>query len=186
VLGTVAEYASRLRSVLETHPIDIAFLAMAVSDYEPLPSAGKIDSHAETLSITCQRTPKVIRQVRGWNEGLYLVGFKLMAGADEAALLATARAACVQNQADLTVANDQRAIDAGKHRLHLVRPAEDPVTLEPGDDQADQLVDQVFAWFQERTSALPAIPLDDDDDDDLDEPDDNHQPRSPRDQRELP
>ena len=48
--GTVADYAGdpRARSS-DDRPIDVAFLAMAVSDFEPEPVAGKLDSDAESL-----------------------------------------------------------------------------------------------------------------------------------------
>ncbi len=35
--GTVADYAATLRATLAARPIDVAFLAMAVSDFEPEP-----------------------------------------------------------------------------------------------------------------------------------------------------
>src|SRR5262245_24080923 len=59
--GTVADYAATLKRVLETQPIDVAVLAMAVSDFEPEPQAGKVSSDRESLVLHCRRTPKVIR-----------------------------------------------------------------------------------------------------------------------------
>jgi phosphopantothenoylcysteine synthetase/decarboxylase len=76
--ATVEEYALRLRAALEVHRIDVAFLAMAVSDFAPKPIAGKISSETQTLTIECHRQPKVIQSVRDWSPGTYLVGFKLL------------------------------------------------------------------------------------------------------------
>jgi phosphopantothenate-cysteine ligase len=143
--GTVAEYASTLQRVLHDHPIDVALLAMAVSDYEPVPIAGKLDSQAESLTIHAPRTAKVIRSVRDWSPHVFLVGFKLLSRATVADLHREAETACRTNRADLTVANDLQTLRSGRHSVHLVRPGQPPETLQPGEDLADRLVDRVFA-----------------------------------------
>ncbi len=144
--GTVADYASTLERTLKEQPIDVVFLAMAVSDFEPEPLPGKLDSQSDTLLIRATRAPKVIRSVRDWSPNTYLVGFKLLSRADESELIRQAEAACRTNRADLTVANDLRTLKAGRHTVHLVRPNMPAETLEPGDDLAERLVDRVFSW----------------------------------------
>jgi phosphopantothenate-cysteine ligase len=150
--GTVAEYARALERVLRAEPIDVAFLAMAVSDFEPEPYDGKLDSEAETLVIHGRRTPKVIRRVRDWSPGVYLVGFKLLSGADPADLIRHADAACLVNRADLTVANDLETVRNGRHTIHLVRPGQPTETLGPDPALAERLVDRVFTWAAGRTA----------------------------------
>jgi len=146
-IGTVADYQQTLKRVLQERPIDMAFLAMAVSDFEPEARAGKIDSEAaETLVIPCQRTPKVIRSVRDWSPSVYLVGFKLLSSVSPEVLIRQAELACRTNRAQLTVANDLDLIRQGRHTLHLVRPGLEPETLPPGNDLADRLVERVFSW----------------------------------------
>jgi hypothetical protein len=54
----VTDYATNLERVLRTQPIDVAFLAMAVSDFEPRPITGKLDSHGESLTIHALRPRK--------------------------------------------------------------------------------------------------------------------------------
>ncbi len=154
-VGTVAEYAEALRRALEESAADVAFLAMAVSDYEPEPRPGKIDSRRDELAVAMRRTPKVIRSVRDWAPSVYLVGFKLLSGASEAELVRVAREACRTNRADLTVANDLKAIRAGRHAFHLVRPDRDVETLPPGADLAARLVDRVRAWADVAKDARP-------------------------------
>lgn len=144
--GTVADYARALERTFRSRPIDVAFLAMAVSDFEPEPVAGKLDSEAEALLIRAPRAPKVIRSVRDWSPGVYLVGFKLLSRASEADLIREAEAACRTNRADLTVANDLQTLREGRHTVHLVRPGHPPETLPPGDDLADRLVARALAW----------------------------------------
>ncbi|MHC5538632.1 phosphopantothenoylcysteine decarboxylase domain-containing protein [Singulisphaera rosea] len=144
--GTVAEYADALEGCLRSETIDAAFLAMAVSDFEPIPMSGKLDSDAESIVIHGRRTPKVIRAVRDWSPDVYLVGFKLLSGSEPSELIRTAEAANLTNRADLTVANDLKSLQAGRHTIHLVRSGHPPLSLPPGDDLADRLVDHVYDW----------------------------------------
>jgi len=153
-LGTVSEYARTLKDVITSRPIDIVFLAMAVSDYEPIPSAGKFRSDVERMVIECTRTQKVIQSVRDWAPSVYLVGFKLLSRVSTEELIREAEIAGRVNRADLTVANDLQTLIAGEHTIHLVRPEAPTETLGPAPDLADQLVDRVFRWST-RTSPDP-------------------------------
>ena len=143
--GTVADYAATLKATLAARPIDVAVLAMAVSDFEPEPYPGKLSSQSESLVVRCRRTPKVIRSVRDWAPSIYLVGFKLLSNVPSEELLRRAEEACRVNRADLTVANDLKTLRQGRHTLHLVRPGTEAETLEPGDDLADRLVARIAA-----------------------------------------
>jgi phosphopantothenate-cysteine ligase len=154
--GTVADYAENLERTLKSRPIDVAFLAMAVSDFEPEAFNGKLDSEVETMVIRGRRTPKVIRSVRDWSPGVYLVGFKLLSRAGAAELIRQAAAACRINRADLTVANDLQTVRAGTHTIHLVRPGQATETFGPDDEPAEQLVARTFAWAAPRVAAAAA------------------------------
>jgi phosphopantothenoylcysteine synthetase/decarboxylase len=148
--GTVAEYRMTLETVLRRNHIDIAFLAMAVSDFEPnVTFEGKIETPTESLSIPCQPTMKVIGQVRDWAPNIYLVGFKLLSRATEEQLIEAAEAACIANRADVTVANDLQTVRSGSHEIHLVRPGHAPETIRT-ENIAERLVDRVFTLFAER------------------------------------
>jgi phosphopantothenate---cysteine ligase (CTP) len=144
--GTVTDYAETLKSVLENHAIEIVILPMAVGDFEPEPFQGKIDSELESLVLHCRRTPKVIRLVRHWSPSVYLVGFKLLSRVSKDELVRRALAVCQNSRADMTVANDLQTLREGRHTVHLVRPLEQPETLEPGPDLGQRLVERVFAW----------------------------------------
>jgi phosphopantothenate---cysteine ligase (CTP) len=148
--GTVAEYSRKLEELLRLHPIDVAYLAMAASDFAPEPHSGKLSSSTETLVLRCRRLPKVIESVRDWSPSTYLVGFKLLSQASEAELIRQAGAAGTTNRADLTVANDLRTVRAGRHVIHLVRPGHPTETFGPDEPIADLLVDRSFAWASAR------------------------------------
>ncbi|MBV8487843.1 MAG: hypothetical protein JO161_06155 [Planctomycetaceae bacterium] len=152
--ATVDQYARTLERLLRTRPIDVVFLAMAVSDYEPDPTSGKLSSDEEGLIIRCRRTPKVIRSVRDWSPDVYLVGFKLLSRVSTEELVRQAEASGRINRADLTVANDLQSLAAGKHTVHLVRTGQPPLLLPPGPDLADRLVEHVFAWVGSRRSGI--------------------------------
>ena len=158
--STVAEYSNALFTILASQAIDIVFLAMAASDYEPEPTAGKLDSSAPELVLRCRPAPKVLRQVRDWAPHVYLVGFKLLSGVDEPTLIREAQAACLANRADLTVANDLQTVLADQHRIHLVRPGQPTETYGPDPNLAAKLVDRSFAWAREAFTAREAVPLD--------------------------
>ncbi len=148
--GTVPEYAETLRALLAAQPIDVAFLAMAVSDYAPVPEPGKLPSDDEELVLHCRRLPKVIGSARDWAPDVYLVGFKLTSGATDDELIARARRANEATRADLTVANDLKPYREGRHTIHLVRPGRPVETLGPGSDLAGRLVERVWVWAGDR------------------------------------
>jgi phosphopantothenate---cysteine ligase (CTP) len=153
--GNVSDYAATLQRVLQSNPIDVVILPMAVADFEPEPETGKISSDRETLVVNCRRTPKVIRQIRDWSPSVYLVGFKLLSHVPEDELIRTAESACITNRADLTVANDLETLRAGRHTIHLVRPDQPAERLGPGADLADRLVARIFDWAAESRPASP-------------------------------
>ena len=148
--GTVGEYSAVLRSVLREQPVDLAFLAMAASDFEPEPMSGKIRSDLPELVLRCRPAPKVIQSVRDWAPEVFLVGFKLLSGSTAGRLISEAEAACEANRADATVANDLRLLRAGRHTVHLVRPGEPTETLGPGGAIAERLVERAWTWVEGR------------------------------------
>ena len=148
--GSVAEYAERLEAILRLRAIDVAFLAMAASDFAPEPVSGKLSSEASGLVLRCHRLPKVIQSVRDWSPSVYLVGFKLLSNAPEDELIRQAGEACLANRADLTVANDLSTVKAGRHAIHLVRPGQPTETYGPDDPIAGRLVGRAFEWASAR------------------------------------
>jgi phosphopantothenate-cysteine ligase len=151
--GTVGEYSETLHDVLSSNSIDIAFLAMAVSDFVPIPTPGKLSSRADELIVRCRPAPKVIRSVRDWAPSIFLVGFKLLSGVSEAELIRQAEASRQANRADLVVANDLQTLAAEAHTVHLIRAGHPPETLAPGPDLADRLVERVLGWATGKSSA---------------------------------
>lgn len=150
--GTVQEYADGLRAILEQEPIEVAFLAMAVSDYAPEATPGKISSTLEELTVRLRPTPKVIQRVKEWAPEVFLVGFKLLSGVSESELVAAAVASGIRSRADLVVANDLSQYRSSGHVIHVVRPP-DPTplcTLGRDGDPARELVEVVLELARRR------------------------------------
>ncbi len=148
--GRVTDYVRAMKRVLTTERIDVAFLAMAVSDYEPTPVAGKIDSSGDQLWIACEKSRKVIRSVKDWAPYVYLAGFKLMSGVETPKLIRNAEQACRVNRADVTVANELSNLREGRHTVHLVRPGHAPETFGPSAEMAALMVKRVFELASEK------------------------------------
>jgi phosphopantothenate-cysteine ligase len=143
--GTVAEYAKTLQALLAPGKVDIALLAMAVSDYLPVPAPGKLDSSAEELLIRCTRAPKVIAQVRDWAPDVFLVGFKLLAGATPHELAQAARKSLAANRADLVVANVLDRLTPTSHPVTLVGPDVDESLDGSPESVAQALAQRILA-----------------------------------------
>ncbi len=156
--GTVSEYAEVLESTLRNEPIDVAMLAMAASDYEPVRSEGKIDSSSATLTIHCARARKVIASVRDWSPDVYLVGFKLTSGLPRERLVAVAEASRAANRADAVVANDVSTLRDGGHTVHLVRGGIGAETFGPGGPIAERLTARLLDLVRARVAAVGSIP----------------------------
>lgn len=143
-VGTVLDYAQTLGTTLRANRFDLILLAMAVSDYEPEPRLGKLESSAETLDVHCRRTPKVILAVRGQAPDAYLVGFKLLSGSTREALSTAGHDACRINRSNATIANDLSSLREERHEVLLV-PARGPAEhFAPGDDLADRLAKRLL------------------------------------------
>ena len=138
-----------LQAALHTHtaePPDLLFMAAAVSDYSPVPTEGKIRSHADEMVITMRRNPKLLPTLRErCGPSTFLVGFKLLSGVTRQTLLEVAAAQRDGALLDLTVANDQQSFRDGLHPIAIVGPH--GVTDYTGDkaSSAAFLVDRVLA-----------------------------------------
>jgi len=157
-VGTLDEYAATLHATLASAPIDVVYLAMAASDYIPEAFRGKLSSEPDAITIRCRRAPKVIRSVRDWAPHAYLVGFKLLSGAPTADLIAAAERSNEVNGLELTVANDLRTVQAGRHVIHLVRPGQPVETYGPDGSIAERLVDRVGTWASARSRPWSSSP----------------------------
>lgn len=110
-------------------PTDAVFMAAAVADYQPAAVAGKIRSDADHLVLHLQRAPKLLDGLRArFGPDARLIGFKLLSGVTDDALVRAARSQIERAGLDATVANDAARLRAHAHpALWVTRDAATPV-----------------------------------------------------------
>ena len=119
--GYFHEYHSLLEQLVKETKPQVVILAAAVSDYLVTHySADKLCSHAAQV-VQLTPAPKLIQLIKQWSRQSFLVGFKLLVAANDAQLLAAARASMRQNHADLIVANNVGATRDGTREVLLVK-----------------------------------------------------------------
>ena len=116
------ESSADLARLLEEHAprADAVLHAAAVSDYVPVPVAGKIPSDEPELLLKLVRAPKLIDRLRGLCPRGFLVGFKLTSGAGPSAQLDAAQALLRRARLDLVVVNDAGRTGDEDHEALLV------------------------------------------------------------------
>ena len=135
---------SQLRTLLGGGAFDAVIMAAAVADYRPdRVHAGKLDSDADELALKLVRVPKILPRLRGFSpRPLRVIGFKLTAGADDAARRAAVARQFAEGGADAVVHNDLDEIEsAAAHPFRWFHaPSDEPVTLVGVPALADALV----------------------------------------------
>lgn len=107
--------------VERTEKPDIILHAAAVSDYKPVRSLGKIPSDEESLTITLERTPKIIGELRGrYGSETFIAGFKLLSGVSEVELVKAAMSQLRRNRLNMVIANDLQNLTDGQHPVLAV------------------------------------------------------------------
>ena len=87
--------------------LDIVVMAAAAADYTPEnPSKQKIKSTKNLVKISLKKTPKIINQVKKWQKGVFLVGFKAETNISKQTLIKEGKKKILESNADLIIAND--------------------------------------------------------------------------------
>jgi phosphopantothenoylcysteine synthetase/decarboxylase len=119
-IGTAQEAMETLERLCRDLQPDLVACAMAVADYAPVAATGKLASQQGELVLRLAPTAKAIDRVRPAAPHCKLLGFKLLAGATEAELLAASRHLLGRSGADLVFANDITDYRQGLRRGLLV------------------------------------------------------------------
>lgn len=156
--GSTAELQAAMHAATLLPP-DVLFMAAAVSDYTPVPVAGKIRSNADELVVRMVRTPKILPTLRArCGDGTLLCGFKLLSGVPSDELIAVARAQIASANLDLCLANDLQELD-GHHPAWIVTETEARHVEGSKADTAAALADHALALLPGATPA-PLVPDD--------------------------
>ncbi|MEQ1501244.1 MAG: phosphopantothenoylcysteine decarboxylase [Myxococcota bacterium] len=141
--GGIGELDAAIDAALAAGPVDLLFMAAAVSDYAPVRTDGKIRSDLDELTVVLRRNPKLLPTLRQrCGPDAFLVGFKLLSGVSADELVATARRQIRDARLDLCVANDLRELGGAHHPVWLVTPDGGAIRCAGTKDQvAEALVD---------------------------------------------
>lgn len=118
-----ADLRGRLEEATAQAP-DLVVMAAAVADYSPVGATGKLSSDQDELHLVLKRNPKLLSLLRErCGSRTVLCGFKLLAGAPPAELIAVAQRQLQAAQLDFSVANDAAVLGAAHHEAWLIGPA---------------------------------------------------------------
>lgn len=144
-------------------PVDLFFMAAAVSDYAPQQAAGKIRSDRDELVVRMGRAPKILPTLRDrCGNDAFLVGFKLLSGVSEEELIDVARDQMAKARTDATFANDLARLSEDAHPAILVLK-DGEIDLE-GDKAAvaralvSRCLDRIDPARKRRLAPLPPPP----------------------------
>ncbi|MCL2014702.1 MAG: hypothetical protein FWG68_00465 [Defluviitaleaceae bacterium] len=132
-----AQLQEKLLQNLHSTKYDCVIHAMAVSDYvpfatavadnltnianfAPISSTKKTSSNAPFLIVALKQQPKIINYIKQIQPNTTLVGFKLLANAQEQDLLQAAYNQISASQSDYVLANNLQDISHTKHKAILV------------------------------------------------------------------
>lgn len=99
---------------------DVIIHTAAVSDYSVAnPTAGKINSSAESLQINLVKNPKLIDKIKKLSPTSKLVGFKLTSQANASEISEKINGLLKNAQCDYVVHNDWATVHTGQHLFNL-------------------------------------------------------------------
>lgn len=134
-VNSAAQAGQTLRSLAADRHPQAAVCAMAVADFSPDAVTGKLQSRADSLgagnadspavplTLTLRPTAKTIDVVKAASPRTWLLGFKLLAGADEPTLIRAAAHLATRSGADAVFANDIRDVAAAGRKGLIVDQA---------------------------------------------------------------
>ena len=105
-VSTSKEMYDEVRKQMKSK-FDIVIMAAAAADYTPEnPSKQKIKSTKNQIKISLKKAPKIINQIKKWQKGVFLVGFKAETNISKQALIKEGKKKILESDADLVFAND--------------------------------------------------------------------------------
>ena len=107
-------------------------------------SGGKLSSNIEDLAVFMHKTPKIIGVIKAKQPSAMLFGFKLLSGANDAALLDAGHALLIKNNCDFVLANDSSRIDGDNHEAILISPDKEYTKLHTKQEIAKTIVEKTI------------------------------------------
>ncbi|MHB1435180.1 MAG: bifunctional phosphopantothenoylcysteine decarboxylase/phosphopantothenate--cysteine ligase CoaBC [Thermoplasmata archaeon] len=135
---------------------DLVIVPAALADYTTSPEPGKISSRSRPrLSLRLEPAPKLLPLLRSLAPPpTRLVGFKLLAESDPAALRSAAERLARESGADAIVANGAESIGSGRVRALWVSTG----NLRPIEGTKSELADQILDLTEPMVGRIPTPP----------------------------
>lgn len=103
---TTEEMLNQVKKALKKR-FDVVIMAAAIADYIPKKQEkSKIKSSGRYITITLQRAPKIINQIKKIQKNVFLVGFKAETNLSKKKLELEGKKKLKESDADLIIAND--------------------------------------------------------------------------------
>jgi phosphopantothenoylcysteine decarboxylase/phosphopantothenate--cysteine ligase len=150
---TAQEMSDAVAEALLREPVAMALCVAAVADFRPTSRCEqKIPTgDNQSLTLTLQRTPKILQRIRELAPETTLVAFKASSHSDDGAMAAQAETYLESGRADWVVANSvvlpEMGFEAERNRYLVCSPGQPPRSLGPApkSELADLLWDHLLA-----------------------------------------
>ncbi len=150
----LADYLTDSLMKINNQPVSreqfLAQINLTLSEYAVNQTPAKISSEIENLYLCLEKTPKIIRIFKEHQPDTVLVGFKLLANANEEELLIAAKKLMHTNHCDYVLANDKRDIDSAHHAGILIGTDRTVGRFNTKQEIADAIVDCVIQKIKEK------------------------------------
>lgn len=136
----IIDLQDKMKQIITSEKVDIVIMAAAGSDWiidkivdqegNVMDESGKLSSDIPPV-IHFKKAPKVLAQIKQWDPGVVLVGFKLESGISQRELITRAQIRMEGAQADFMVANASHALYTSE-TSHFIISKDSEVQVCPG------------------------------------------------------
>lgn len=125
----IIDLQEKMKQIITSEKVDIVIMAAAGSDWivdkivdqkgNVMDQLGKLSSDMPPI-IHFKKAPKVLAQIKQWDPGVVLVGFKLESGISQQELITRAQIRMEGAQADFIVANASHALYTSETNHYII------------------------------------------------------------------
>ena len=112
--NTFSDLDQKILAVISENKFDLIIHAAAVSDYSVLPTAGKINSDQEYITLQLKKNPKLIEKIKKLSPSSELVGFKLTSTSDQFLIKSKIDNLFEKSGCDYVIHNDWSSVRTGQ------------------------------------------------------------------------
>ncbi|MET3195173.1 phosphopantothenoylcysteine decarboxylase [Gottfriedia sp. OAE603] len=158
----ILELQDKMKNIILNQKIDVVIMAAAGSDWivdkmvnqegEILSQDGKISSDNPPI-IHLKKAPKVLKQIKKWDQDVLLVGFKLESNLDKNSLIERAKIRMKTSNANYMIANSSDSLYSTKATHYIINKNHDITECSSKVETAKILVQSIVQAFAKEESA---------------------------------